>query len=73
MDIRHHPRQDEQSLDFVRAMKPSWSLGKPCFSWIKLPPSTLVGDEEPDSDDDYPGEVLIYSAVTANDDVPMTT
>lgn len=33
--LAEHPRQDPQSLQAVRRMKPFWSLGPDCYNWIE--------------------------------------
>jgi hypothetical protein len=35
--LAEHPRNDAQSLDAVRRMKPFWTNGPQCYSWIDIP------------------------------------
>jgi hypothetical protein len=35
--LDEHSRQDAQSLNAVRRMKPFWSVGPECYSWIDVP------------------------------------
>jgi len=35
--LDEHPRKDDETLKAVRAMKPFWSAGPNCYSWINEP------------------------------------